>query len=55
MRTPKIKLPVSFIFAPLSWAEIYGKDQSIDYFHLPAAAALPRVPVGNGATVVIGD
>lgn len=47
--------PVSFIFAPLSWAEIYFKDPTFDFFHLPAAAALPRVPAGNGATVVIGD
>lgn len=46
--------PVSFIFAPLSWAEIYGTDQSIDYFYLPAAVALPRVPAGSGSNVVIG-
>jgi hypothetical protein len=46
--------PVSFIFAPISWAEIYFKDQSIDMFYVPAAAALPRVPAGSNTDVVIG-
>ncbi|MFA6956663.1 MAG: hypothetical protein WC538_12405 [Thermoanaerobaculia bacterium] len=47
--------PVSFIFAPMSWAETYGGDLSIDFFYLPAAAALPRVPAGAGANVVVGE
>jgi len=47
--------PVAFIFAPISWAETYGGDGTIDYFYLPAAAALPRVPAGAGPNVVVGE
>jgi hypothetical protein len=47
--------PVSFIFAPISWAETYGGDRTIDYFYVPAAAALPRVPTGAGPNVVVGE
>jgi hypothetical protein len=47
--------PVAFIFAPISWAETYAGDGSIDFFYLPAAAALPRVPAGAGSNVVVGE
>jgi len=46
--------PISFIFAPIRWAEIYAGDQSIDMFYVPAASALPRVPAAAGAEVIIG-
>ncbi|MGK2858204.1 MAG: hypothetical protein ACSLFQ_13460, partial [Thermoanaerobaculia bacterium] len=47
--------PVSFIFAPMSWAETYGKEASVDYFYLPAAGALPRVAAGSDANVAVGN
>ena len=47
--------PVAFIFAPMSWAENYGKDTSIDFFYLPAAGALPRVVAGSNSTIAVGN
>jgi len=46
---------VVFTYAPIPWLEIHAKDQSIDFFYLPAAASLPRVvPTANGE-VVLGE
>jgi len=46
---------ISFIFAPFSWAEVYGGNRGVDFFYLPAAATLPRVQPNSLGEATVGE
>jgi hypothetical protein len=47
--------PVTFLFAPMTWAEANSGGRGVDFFYLPAARALPRVPPDSRGVAILGQ
>jgi hypothetical protein len=50
-----VTAPVTFLFAPISWAEANSGGRGVDFFYLPAARALPRVVPDSRGVAVVGE
>ncbi|HEY2322499.1 MAG TPA: hypothetical protein VGJ82_06495 [Thermoanaerobaculia bacterium] len=50
-----VTAPVTFLFAPITWAEANSGGRGVDFFYLPAARALPRVAPDSRGVAVVGE
>jgi hypothetical protein len=50
-----VTAPVTFLFAPITWAEANSGGRGVDFFYLPAARALPRVVPDSRGIAVVGE
>ena len=50
-----VTAPVTFLFAPISWAEANSGGRGVDFFYLPAARALLRVVPDSRGVAVVGE
>jgi hypothetical protein len=50
-----VTAPVTFLFAPITWAEANSGGRGVDFFYLPAARAVPRVAPDNRGVAIVGQ
>lgn len=50
-----VTAPVTFLFAPISWAEANSGGRGVDFFYLPAARALARIVPDSRGVAIVGE